>query len=208
MTITTRSGKGSELTWNELDGNFTDLESRVTGWNDLVQAVIIRPGAPAAPSLGVFRDGIYAYQFAPDDINECFANFHLGHDYVPGTMVYPHVHWSPHTTSIGNVRWAFEYTWARRADSTGQISFPATETLYIESGVAVPSQYMHKVNESGEGFGIPGSTMEVDALLLCRIFRDGTHPNDTFPDAVNLLTVDIHYQSDTKTTPLRTPPFF
>ena len=64
------------------------------------------------------------------------------------------------------------------------------------------------VNESTDGNGIPGLTMEVDSLILCRIFRDGSHPNDTFPDNVALLTVDMHYQSARMSTPLRTPPFF
>lgn len=30
MTITLREDKGSELTWAELDGNFTDLISKIT----------------------------------------------------------------------------------------------------------------------------------------------------------------------------------
>ena len=30
MTITTRASKGSALTYGELDGNFTDLDGRVT----------------------------------------------------------------------------------------------------------------------------------------------------------------------------------
>ena len=207
MTITLRSVKGTPLSDAEADGNVSDLVGRVEGWNDLVQPVIVRSGAPSAPSIGLFRDGIWAYEFSPTDLNECFVNFHLGHDYVAGSMVYPHVHWSPSTTSTGTVRWCFEYTWARRGDSTGQLNFPATQTLVIESNIASNSQYKHMVNESTDGNGIPGSTMETDALVLCRVYRDGAHPNDTFPDVVSLLTADIHYQSNTKSTPLRTPPF-
>lgn len=207
MTITTRSGKGSPLSHAELDGNFADLVNRVEGWNDLVREVIVRPGTANAPSVNPLRDGIYMYAFDPDVMNECFANFHLNHDYTPGSMVYPHVHWSPNTTSTGTVRWGIEYTWARRADSTGQVAFPATQTLYIETTIASNKQYYHMVNESSDGNGIPGSTMEVDSVILCRFFRDATHPNDTFPDPVFLLSVDIHYPSLTKTTPLRVPPF-
>lgn len=206
MTITTASGKGAPLTPAEADGNFTDLTGRLEGWNDLVMEVSIKSGSNA-PTFDQYRNGIYAYAFSADTMTECFANFHLNHDYTGGAMVYPHVHWSPNTTSTGTVRWGIEYTWARRHDSTGQTHFPATSTIYIESTLTGDHQYGHMVNESVDGSGIPGSTMEVDSIIMCRFFRDGAHPNDTFPDPVFLLSVDIHYPSLVKTTPLRTPPF-
>lgn len=207
MTITTRASKGSDLSYEELDANFSDLVGRVEGWNDLVQDVVVRAGSPNAPGVNPLRDGIYAYQFDADAMNECFSNFHLGHDYIPGSMVFPHVHWSPNTTSTGVVRWGIEYTWARRHDSTGQTHFPATNTLYIEVNLEADHQYAHMVSEAPDGQGIPGSTMEVDSIILCRFFRDGAHPNDTFPDPVFLLSVDLHYRSLVKTTPSRFPPF-
>ena len=207
MTITTRLGKGLPLTYAEMDGNLTDLTGRLEGWNDLVREVIVRDGTANAPTVNPLRDGIYMYAFSADTMNECFANFHLNHDYTAGAMVYPHVHWSPNTTSTGTVRFGIEYTWARRADSTGQIAFPTTNTIYIETTISSNSQYFHMVNESVDGNGIPGSTMEVDSIILCRFFRDAAHPNDTFPDPVFLLSVDIHYPSTVKTTPLRVPPF-
>ena len=117
---------------------------------------------------------------------------------------------SPILTSLRDfdtVRWGVEYTWARRHDSTGQIVFPESQTIYIETTISDNKQYTHMVNESADGAGIAGSTMEVDAIIMCRFFRDATHANDTFPDAVFLLSVDIHYQSLVKTTPLRVPPF-
>lgn len=208
MTITLRSTKGTPLSSAEVDGNFTDIVSRVEGWNDLVQNVTVRGASANAPSFSPYRDTLYAYAFDAATMGECYANFHLGHDYIPGSMVFPHVHWSPNTTSTGTVRWGVEYTWARRYDSTGQIAFPATQTLYIETTLDVDHQYSHMVNESPDGAGIPGSTMEVDSIILCRFFRDAAHINDTFPDPVFLLSVDIHYQSLVKTTPLRVPPFY
>lgn len=207
MTITLRTVKGSRLTNAEADGNFTDLTGRVEGWNDLVQDVVVRIGSANVPTVSNVRDGIYAYAFDPDTMNECFSNFHLGHDYIPASMVYPHVHWTLNTTSTGVVRWGVEYTWARRHDSTGTTHFGASNTLYIETTIDANHQYGHMVNESAEGNGIPGSTMEVDSIIMCRFFRDAAHVNDTFPDPVFLLSVDIHYESLVKTTPSRFPPF-
>lgn len=217
MAIVYQNVAGRLLTPTEVDGNFSTLDNRTTsGWNDLVQEVTVKSGTNA-PTLANYRDGLWSYAFQNGQLNECFANFHIRHDYAatggdvsyPG-MVYPHVHWSPNTTSSGVVRWGIEYTMARRHDSTGTTHFGATTTIYIESTVeAGGHQYGHMVNESVTGSGIPNSSiLETDALILCRFFRDGTHINDTFPDPVFLLTVDIHYPCDHSQTPLRTPPFY
>lgn len=213
MTITTRTGKGAALTYAELDANFTDLDTRTgSGWNDLVADVQARTGANA-PSFGQYRDGIYLFSFDPNTMNECWANFHVRHDYIADTMIYPHVHWSTNTTSTGTIRWGVEYTWARRDDytgggaNTGQVDFPATNTLYIEHTLSTNEQYQHQVNEAADGNGIPGTGIQEDAVIMCRFFRDAAHPNDTFPDAVYLITVDLHYQCNSLATPSRFPPF-
>jgi hypothetical protein len=217
MTITLRNAKGSALTYSELDGNFQDLDARTDyGWSDLVQQVIVQTGAPNAPTIQNFRNGLYFYAFAPATNNEVYVCFHLNHDYAPTGgdtgyegMVYPHVHWATNTTSTGVVRWGVEWTAARRDDSTGTTVFGATNTLYIEHTVGPGEQYQHQVNESATGSGIPhGGILETDALILCRYFRDATHPNDTFPDDVFLLTVDLHYPAFQSQSPLRVPPFF
>ena len=39
MTITLRNTKGSALTFNELDGNFTDLNSQIEGLPDSAQVI-------------------------------------------------------------------------------------------------------------------------------------------------------------------------
>lgn len=216
MTITTRTGKGSALTFAEVDGNFTDLDTRTkAGWADLVQQVIVNSGAPNAPQIQNYRNGLYYYAFAPSATNEVYVCFHINHDYTatggdvsyPG-MVYPHIHWSTNTTSTGVVRFGVEYTSARRDDSTGTTTFGATNTIYLERTVNTGEQYSHQVSEPATGSGIPnGGILETDAVILCRFFRDATDPADTFPDDVFLLTVDIHYPCDHQQTPSRFPPF-
>jgi hypothetical protein len=44
MTITLRNTKGSELTFAELDGNFTDLDGRITSLPDSAQVATIITG--------------------------------------------------------------------------------------------------------------------------------------------------------------------
>lgn len=214
--LITAAGKGSPLTPTEADWDMNEIQRRTgEGWADLVQQVIVNSGAPNAPQIQLYRNGLYYYAFAPDATNEVYVCFHINHDYTatggdvgyPG-MVYPHIHWSTNTTSTGVVRFGVEYTSARRDDSTGTTAFGATSTLYINHTVTGSDQYSHQVSEPVTGSGIPNAgILETDAVILCRFFRDATDPADTFPDDVFLLTVDIHYPCDHQQTPSRFPPF-
>lgn len=215
MTIVYRQTKGSALTYAELDGNFIDLNYRTQeGWNDIVSPVIVL-GANQ-PSITAWTDGFPAYEFSPTTMNECFVNFHLIHDYNPDGgdvgypgMVYPHVHWSTNTNSVGTVRWGVEYKMARRADAAGAAAFTTPATIYFEQTIGAGGlNNWHIVTEAATGNGIPNAgVLQTDSLIVCRYFRDATHPNDTFPDPVFLLTVDVHYPCFQAQTPSRFPPF-
>lgn len=204
MTITTRSGKGEPLTHNEVDGNFTDLDTRTEqGWRDNVIEMTTRGGL-TEPPRSVFRDGIYLLQFSHLDLMEVFGNFHIDHDYALGTLIYPHVHWSTNTTDTGTVRWGIEYTVAKGHQ---QASFPATTTVYVEQA-STGTAYMHYVAEVSTGNAISGVNIEPDTLILMRVFRDAGHANDTFNAPVYGIALDLHYQADRATTPNKAPNFY
>lgn len=208
MTITTRAGKGSTLTWPELDGNFTDLDHRTeAGWFDIVSEFYTRDG-PAAPGVSQFVGGIYLLEFSDTDTLEAFASYHIPHAYKPGTMIYPHVHFSVKSNDGGVVRWGFEWTFARSAISTGQTAFPATQTIYIDYTVPAGSAYKHFIAEAPEGQGIPGTNIEVDGVVLSRVFREPAHPNDTFVGSAWAIFADLHTEVDRFATPLRVPNFY
>lgn len=158
------------------------------------------PGANA-PDLKSFQSGTYAYAFDPATNEEVYLSFHIDHDILQGSTVYPHVHWSPEDTNTGTVRWAFEYTMAARDTGT----FGTTTTIYMEqagSGTA----FDHQVVEDATGFTI--STPEVDSVLICRVYRDASHVNDTYTGDAFGLFVDIHYQADRIGTPAKAADFY
>ena len=215
MLLVTRAAKGSELEWSEGDANTNEIQRRTgAGWDDIVQEVIIRNGAASAPLLENWLGNFWAYAFPNGVMNECFINFHIRHNYddaggaTPG-MIYPHVHFTVNTANTGTIRWGVEWTYARRADAQGAAAFTPTVTQYIEYTIGIGGkQYWHIVAESPDGQGIPqGGILQVDSLVKCRIFRDGAHPNDTFPDHAFLDTVDVHVPVDVLCTPNRQYPF-
>jgi hypothetical protein len=86
--------------------------------------------------------------------------------------------------------------------------FPATSTIYVDFAVPSNSAYKHFVAEPAEGLGIPGSNIEVDGMVMCRIFRDPAHANDTFVGSVWAITADVHHETDRQATPQRAPDFY
>lgn len=171
------------------------------GWKDLTSELVSRGGS-SAPALALFRGNIYAYQFAANSMDQLYSTFHIPHDYAPGTALYIHIHWADASANpTGVVRWGFEYTFAK---GHGQEAFPATTTVYVEQAAAGP--YRHMIAEISTG--ILSSAVEVDGLLLVRIFRDATHANDTSPAAAFAFTCDVHYQSDRIATLNRSPNFY
>ena len=208
MTVTYRATQGSALSHSEMDSNLSHFDERTKdGWADIVAELYTR-GGPSSPVPTVFRNGIYLYEFMPTDTLEVFSNFHIPHTYKPNTMLYPHVHFSVTSNEAGVVRWAFEWTFARRHDSTGLRTFGNTQTLYKDFTIPANSAYTHFVAEVDDLAGIPGTDIEVDGMILMRIYREGAHVNDTFPDSVWGITADVHHEVDRFATINRAPDFY
>jgi hypothetical protein len=206
--LATLASKGSPLTPAEADTNIQTLEVRTgDGWADIVSELIIRD-TPLAPIGILYKGGIYLWEFPTQDLREAFANFHVPHTWKPGSMIYPHVHFTTASNLAGVVRWGFEYTWARRHDSTGQIAFPAVQTIYVDFAIPANSADTHFVCEAPEGLGIAGTGLEVDSMILMRVYGDGLHANDTFAASVLCITADLHHEVDRYATPRRAPDFY
>lgn len=206
MALTRRLVKNAPLTYGEHDANVDHFDAKTKdGWADIVAELYTRT-SPNAANVNNFRDNIYLYEFNANEMREAFSNFHMPHSWKQGTMVYPHMHYTVNTNNTGIVRWGFEYTLARRHDSTGQTSFPVTTTIYVEQTIPSNSAYKHFVCEAPQNGGIAGTNLEVDAMILMRVFRDAT--NDTFPDSVLGITVDLHIEVDRAATPNRAPDFY
>jgi hypothetical protein len=206
--LITSTGKGSPLTPTEADANLSAIDTKTgDGWADVVSELFIRDSAFSPIGTG-WKGGLYLWGFPANEMREAFSNFHVPHVWKPGTMIYPHMHFSTASNSSGVVRWVFEYTWARRHDSTGQLTFPSTTTKYVDFTIPANSADTHFVAEVAQGGGIVGTDLEVDAMIVMRIYRDGTHDNDTFPDTVLGITADLHIEVDRAATPNRAPNFY
>jgi hypothetical protein len=164
-------------------------------WEDLrVSLETAKPGATKVPGFEKVRDdgagstGVYAYHFDDSTIEEVFFEVQLPHAYKQYSPISPHIHWLPKGTGTGVVRWGLEYSFT----NIGEV-FPTTSIIYAENAGS-GSAYMHQI---GEFSTILCPDKKISSVMLCRLFRDASHGNDTYTgDAVG-LTFDIHIQLDT-----------
>jgi len=208
MTITYAASKGAPLSVAEADANVQQFDTRTKdGWADIVSELYYRD-SPSSPTAANYKGGLYLPEFLTGQTMEVFSNFHIPHSWRAGTMLYPHVHFTVLNNTAGVVRWGFEYTFARRHDSSSHTTFPATQVIVIDFSIPANSADTHFVCEAPEAGGITGTNLEVDAMVLTRIYREGAHANDTYPGSCFGITADLHIEVDRAATPNRAPDFY
>ena len=185
--VNPRFGTDTDYAEFELDGTFK-ATGAATAWNDInFSAGNLKPGG-TAPTWSSIVGGLYGYVFGASTVDELHGCEEILHDYKEGSDITPHIHWSPLTTNTGNVRWGLEYSWVNRS-AVGT----ATTTIYVEqaaTGVVGTHQVISLPTISGTG-------KEMGSYFCCRIFRDGTHVNDTFTGGAFMPQFGIHYEKDT-----------
>jgi len=196
-----RSTKGSALTYGEMDGNLLELDNRTKeAWNHLRGNIAI--GGANPPTNALYQGLVYLNWYDPDNMNECTASFALPMDYVAGTDIYPHGHIVSQTASVGTVRWGFTITWANpyTPDDTANNRTPRADqifctpfTVYKENYKQAWDQNLHREAFVDTPISLP--LIQPHAVILIRVFRDATHPNDTYPDPVALVAFGINHKA-------------
>ena len=233
MTITLRATKGSELTHNELDQNFIDLRDGVNlmvpktqntaikvdsqgtpsyAWHDLHSTIHTNPADPGSePAFVPYRGNIHARQLEVGD--ECYIEFHIPHDYVMGSEMFIHTHWSHNDNAVsgGGVTWGFEISYAK-----GHNQAPFSDPILVAVTQAASStQYQHMVAEtsitsvSGGATSLPVGQIEVDGVMIVRCWLDSNTMVSSNPQPQPFLHfIDLHYQSTNIGTKNKAPGFW
>lgn len=209
MTITTRTGKGSELSYSELDGNFTDLSARTAlSWAQVGSEPSVLAGSGNAPELLPFIGGISAWAYSATALSEAFSTNDLPFDWCPGTDLVYGIHWSPgNSTATGTVRFGLEFTYAWAYGQGASSVFGSTTTIYIEPTISTGVAYEHYLTFNSPAQNFPGSAAQQNMRFLVRVFRDGGHVNDTFPAPAFIIGTDLFYQTDRFGASSKSPPF-
>ena len=195
----TRIGDGANNTYIESDGSLS-YEGSATRFEDLrVPMSSTRRGAAEDPLYNKFIDdgsgsvGVYGSWFRTNQTEDLFFEVQMPHGWKEGSTIYPHIHWSPKTNTGGNkVRWGLEFIWVNVGGT-----FVNTTVVYAEDPITPigpsPTAYQHVISDFGS---IDGTGQTLSSMLVCRVFRDGTHANDSYNDSALMLQFDFHYEID------------
>lgn len=189
------------------DGLLLNKDNPQFGWHDLLSATTVdRDNASSMPNFAVFAGTIKKYQFAIND--ESFHNFHLPHDYLPGSDLYIHVHWAHTSEAVtgGSVTWQFEVSYAK---GYNQEVFNTPKILTVSQNV-INTPRTHQIAETrlsvpgGSATQLDSDLVETDGLLLVKTsLIANTIGTDPF-----MIFCDLHYQSTNIPTKNRNADFW
>ena len=175
---------GSASVWDDL--RFPATASKLGGSKD--------PGFSLFKFNGTGSQGVFTYWFDESTEEEVYLIAQMPHGWKLGSLVYPHVHWTPASNGTGTVSWGLEYTW-------GSINslFSPTSINYANAttvGFANISGSIHYMTELP---ALTGTSQGLSSMLAMRLFRNATGgggSGDSYPHDAGLLEFDIHYEID------------
>lgn len=185
------------------------------GWKDLIGDITPRSSGSLAPLLKNYIGNIRDWSYSASDQGDC--RFHVPHDYVPGTDLFIHVHWSHNGTNVsGTLKIDFFVTYAKGHQ---QAVFPSTvnPTLTVASlNITNTPRHMHRVDEiqmsatGGSATLLDTSQIEVDGMILIN-YVVTTIPSitgSTYANTPYIFGIDLHYQSNGTSTKNKSPSFY
>lgn len=183
-------------------------------WRDLL-GQINYTGQSTDPTMAAFRGGnIMRFFFSNGDLTN--LEYHIPHDYLPGSDLYLHVHWGHNGTSIsGNMVLQVSMTFAKGfnqqifpAETVSSWTIPATN-------LTVAPRWGHIVSEiqitaqAPTASQLQSSAIEVDGELLIQL-KVTTLPSISggTQSKPYIGHVDVHYQSTGMGTKNKAPGFY
>ena len=192
-------------TWVKID--------QPAGWRDILGLINPKTVGANVPVLTVYAGGnVREMAFVANDLIDFV--YHIPHDYLPGSDLFVHVHWSHNGTSIsGNA--VFD-VYSKYAKGHNQANYSAEKNVtitYATTDIATTPQYRHRIDEvqlssnGGSATLIDSSTLEPDGLVLLQM-KLTTLPTIGGGGSLFVHTVDLHYRSTNVATLNRVPNFY
>jgi len=190
-----------------------DSDSPTFGFADIIGDQFSKNTGGTKPTLATYNGAISAWQFGVGD--EAYISYHIPHDYVKGTDIFLHIHWSHIGTFVTGGTITFKVT-SIYAKAYNQAPFgsPASGTF---TGTVSTTQYQHILSEdqysdsSPTGLQIDTDLLEPDGVIEMTFEVDAnnlTVSEGLAPDPF-IHFVDLHYQTTGLIgTKDKAPPFY
>lgn len=177
-----------------------DLTTPTFGFADIIGDQFSKNTGATKPTLATYNGAINAWQFGAGD--EAYMSFHIPHDYVKGTPIFLHVHWSHIATTVTGGTLTFKAT-SILSKSHNQQAFQSTPSVGTFTGTASTTQYQQILSEvlysdgTPTGLQIDTDNLEPDSVIEMTFELDAnniTVSGGGVPDPF-IHFVDIHYQT-------------
>ena len=197
------SGKGIKV----------DLTTPTFGFRDILGDQFSKNTGATKPILTAYNGVINAWKFEADD--EAYFTYHIPHDYVAGSPIFLHVHWSHNETNVTGGTVTFKLT-SILAKAHNQQPFQSSPSVGTFTGTASTVQYQQILSEvlysdgTPTGLEIDTANLEPDSVIEMTFELDAndiTISGGSQPDPF-IHFVDIHYQSTNIATKDKAPNFY
>ena len=213
----TKLNNAKFLIFDKASGNGikVDTGTPTYGWRDLEGFEIPDPAGGDRPTLSALSGGaIKENAFSNGDVLR--IRYHIPHDYVKGTDIFSHIHWSHNGTAIsGNVVFGVTSDYAKGHNQANFGTEKSISITYNTIDISTTPQRRQRIEESaitsdgGSGTLIDRGLLEPDGIILVT-FEVTTNPTITggSPNNVFVHRADLHYQSTNIATKDKVPDFY
>ena len=188
------------------NGIKVDTTTPTFGFADLLGDQFSKNTGGTKPTLITYNGAIDAWQFSDGD--EAFLSYHIPHDYVPGTDIHLHIHWSQNNAGAtgGTIDFKYFAIYSKghnQASGSTFTSTPITDTfssIDINDGNSGLDQYQQHITEvtisaaSATAALFDRDDFEPDGVIELAFEMDANNLTGT-PSDPFIHFVDIHYQT-------------
>lgn len=204
------SGKGIKV----------DFETPTFGFADIIGDQFSKNTGATKPTLVAYNGAVQAWQFGNGD--EAYMTYHIPHDYVAGTDIHLHIHWSQNNAGATGGTLDFVYTaiYAKGHNQASGSTFTSTPKTVIFSSIDINdgggglNQYQHHLTEVTISAATATAALfdrddfEPDGVIELTLEMDANNLTGT-PSSPFIHYADIHYQTTgVFGTKSRTPDFY
>lgn len=176
-----------------------DVDAPTYGFADILGDQFSKNTGATKPTLVAYNGAITCWEFSAGD--EAFVSYHIPHDYVLGTEIFLHIHWSHNSALVtgGSVTFKATSIYSKSHDQAPFQSAPAVGTFVGNASVV---QYQQILTEVSYSDGVPtGLKLDTDLLepdgvieLTFEVDANNITSSAAVPD-IFVHFVDVHYQT-------------
>lgn len=190
------------------NGFKVDTVTPTYGFADILGDQFSKNTGATKPALAAYNGVIKSWQFSDGD--EAYISYHIPHDYVLGTDVFLHIHWSQisATATGGTIDFKYSAIYAKAHNQVSGATFTSTpitglfSSVDIDDGGSGLSQYQQHLTEviiSGPSATVAlfdRDDFEPDGVIELTFEMD----TNSLTNSVTVLDpyihfVDLHYQT-------------